>query len=709
MKTISEAMMKRFLMGGLIFNGFLLLMTNGFCQITDSTQVNITAVDSATINADSSSALEEEEVLYMVEEEEVSEWSGLSGGEKLATAEMLLETAISWQEQNDILMAEYYYESARGVLELVNKNDLENEVGKYEQILNKLDYFYRDFIKDMDFLPEEISADAVLEGIDIAEGDTLYSENGVFEKAEIVLDTMSLDSLMALKIELPPVPMCENEKVRKAIEFFQGKGRMVFTKWLERAEYNVPLMKKILSEEGLPEELVYLSMIESGFNPKAYSYAHASGPWQFIRSTGRLFGLSSDWWYDERRDPVKATRAAAQYLKRLYWEFNDWYLALAAYNCGERKIQRHIRKYKTNDFWQLKRLPRQTRNYVPTFLAAITIATNPNAYGFEDFVLKNTLPYDSILVSECIDLKIIAEASDTSFEHLKELNPMIVQWCTPPTRDSVWVRIPKGYGAKCQEVIAQIPESEKRSWVRHQVRRGETLSTIARKYRVSIQAIRDIKTNQIGRRNTIRQGQYLLIPAPPSKYLKDWNVTEAKELSFPPEVGDRIVYRVRRGDTLSGIALKYGISVKELRKWNNLGNSNYLQSGQKLLIWLNQKEANIYAGENIIYEGEGVKKNKFHRIRSGESLWSIAKKYDISVEELKRLNGLSGNSIVRPGDELIVAQSNDSETLIYTVKNGDTLWSIAQTYGVRVIDIKELNGIDDNFTIKPGDQLEIPR
>jgi membrane-bound lytic murein transglycosylase D len=519
---------------------------------------------------------------------------------------------------------------------------------------------------------------------------------------------------LAIKREYPAVPYSEHEKVLRAIRFFQGKGRKVFARWLERAEYNIPIMKNILREEGVPEELVYLSMIESGFNPKAYSYAHASGPWQFIRSTGKIFGLKVDFWYDERRDIVKSTKAAARYLKRLYLEFDDWYLAMAAYNCGERKVLSHTRKYKTKDFWKLRRLPAQTRNYVPTYLAARAIAENPNEFGFDDIVLKNLAPYDSVLIRECTDLATIAQLVDTTLEYIRELNPAIMRWCTPPSIDSIWIYVPWGKSDEFLAGIEQVPDSAKMSWVRHYIKSGETLKQIAGKYGVTTQAIKDIKSNDI-RGNRVIAGEVLLIPIPSQKYQKAWAEQEKKDSHLYPEEGRRTVYTVRKGDTLSGIAKKFGIPLSKLRISNGLGKRNLIRPGQKLIIYDSKK---IYTPKTVYQSANPIEsKNipRFHRVKQGESLWTIANKYGLSLKELKEMNNLGSESIIKPGEELVLShrsaksQSSDGDSIIYTVKKGDTLWSIASEFGVRISDLKEENGLHGSTVIKVGDKLRIPK
>lgn len=661
---------------------------------------------------------------------EDAEWLKLTNQEKLDSIAILLNMAVSRREEGDYTVAEFYFHSAREKIDDVDQFADEIDREDYLRLANEIDLLYRDFVIGLDTIPAGSSPDAVLMGIEYADGDS-NGVNGLFlEKPEVSFDSSEMDSVLDLKVKLPPVPVVMNRKVEDAIRFFQNKGRKVFTVWLSRSEYNVPLMQKILREEGLPEELVYLSMIESGFNPKAYSYAHAAGPWQFIRSTGRIFGLDSDWWYDERRDPVKSTIAACKYLKKLYLDFEDWYLALAAYNCGEARVQRHIQRYDSRDFWNLRKLPRQTRSYVPTYIAAMIIAHNPAEYGFEEVVFKNPPPYDSVMIYECIDLTLIAEILDTSYAAVKDMNPAIVRWCTPPTQDSVWLKIPVGSREKLEEGISAIPENQKRSWVRHRVRSGETLSSIARKYNTSMKAIRDITANRITSYHKISAGQTLLIPVPPGRHSYDWaeyNQSESSNRYIPAESpGDRqmVTYAVRRGDNLSTIAEKYHTSVGALRRWNKLWGKRFIYPGQKLVIYtpiddVAEAKTPASAGGNVI-------KGKVHTVRYGESLWLIARKYGVSVESLKNLNGLSGDCVIHSGDRIKLSEEEESEAkffdlslvknaeaseskpVIYIVKKGDTLWDISRTFGVPLSEIKKYNGLTSRSVIKPGEKLLIP-
>ena len=685
--------------------------------------IDAVSVDSVISLAEDTCEVISEDSVYSEEADTVlaepdEEWSEMTTTEKMDSTEKLLDAALTMQEEGDIIVAQYYYTQMRNLMETVDENDSELDSVKYDFLVDNINHYYHDYISQYEVLPEGMSPEAVLAGVEMAEGDTLNGNGDLFEKPEVEIDAAELEAALESLQVFPSVPIdIDNRKVKKAIEFFQKKGRKVYTKWLERAEYNIGPMQRILREEGLPEELVYLAMIESGFNPKAYSYAHASGPWQFIRSTGKIFGLKSSWWYDERRDPEKATRAAAKYLKKLYLDFDDWYLALAAYNCGEGRVKRHIRHYGTKDFWKLKKLPRQTRNYVPTYLAAAAIAMNPTEYGFEEIVLKNPAAYDSVLVGECIDLKLIGELTGTNYNHIRELNPAIVRWCTPPDVDSIWVNIPFGQAENFHTGLKNIPEDQKRSWVRHKIKRGEALSTIARKYGTSQKAIMDIKSNNISSRHRIKEGKYLLIPVPPHKYRGEWAGNEPDDMWYPPESGDKSQYTVRKGDNLSIIAARYGTSVSKLKRWNNLWGKRFIYPGQKLVIW---QSGNANKAKNPGKESSGsltaelqkvedAEAPVFHTVRRGDNLSFIAKRYGVSVNSLKRLNGLTGRCLIKPGDKIKLPGGSSTGTKsVHVVRRGDTLWEIAVAYGVRLSDLQHANSLTGSSVIRPGDRISIP-
>lgn len=372
------------------------------------------------------------------------------------------------------------------------------------------------------------------------------------------------------------IPLVRNKKVDQIIEYFQTKGKAQFQIWLNRYAQFGPLLIGILQEEEMPEELVFLAMIESGFNPRAYSNANASGMWQFIYSTGKKFGLKRTWYVDERRDPVKSTYAAADYLKGLYKEFDHWYLAMAAYNCGEGRVRRAIRIHQTNDFWQLHSLPRETRNYIPYYLAAAIICKTPDMYGFSTGKPKNDpFEFDLVDIDQSADLTVIAQSAGINLKTLKTYNPELRQSATP-SEETYSLRIPKGRSETFYMNFSALPDDQKFAPqnIIHKVKRGENLWTISERYKVSIHDLAAV--NKIKNRHKIRIGQKLTVP------IKGGISTE----SGGPPGHYKVVYKVRRGDTLGHIAEDYGTRATQIRRWNNINYGEYIFPGQKLVLWI---------------------------------------------------------------------------------------------------------------------------
>lgn len=285
----------------------------------------------------------------------------------------------------------------------------------------------------------------------------------------------------------PLIPYGSNGLASKAVEknlgLFSTRIKDRFSLWLSRSGRYIEMMKDILREKDVPEDIVFLSLIESGFNPNAYSIAKAVGPWQFIASTAKRYGLEINWWKDERRDPVKSTTAAAHYLKDLYGMFGSWNLAMAAYNAGEGRILRAMKKSKADNYWDL--LPTQhirdeTKDYVPKFIAASLIASNPENFGFEDIEYHDPLRYDEVGLDSPIDLAVAAECAGTDLDAIKKLNPELRRWCTPPDAPRYTLKIPEGTKAAFLEKLASIPEEERFTIDRYTVKKGDTFRRIAR-------------------------------------------------------------------------------------------------------------------------------------------------------------------------------------------------------------------------------------
>ena len=402
------------------------------------------------------------------------------------------------------------------------------------------------------------------------------------DKLNKYIYSQKLDELEFIeeKVEIIPghVPVTYNRKVASIIKFFQNQGRKSVQKWLNRVDRYKTIMLPILEKENVPPELFYLAMIESGLNPKAYSYAHASGPWQFIASTGRVYGLDKNWWIDERRDFEKSTYAAAKYLKDLYNEFGDWYLAFAAYNAGSSRVKKAMRRNNSDDFWKLSRLPAQTRNYVPNIMAALFIANNPKKYGFA-INSEPLLKWEVKEIDKSVSLETIAKCANIELSSLATYNPEIKEGFIPPLNDTdkYLLRLPIGYNPKFDSLFAlvEVENSDGFVFIEHKVRRGDNLWDIARKYNTSWRAIKEI--NKI-KGNTVQIGWTLQIPSEGyTEYRKSSSRSKSKAGKF-------IYHTVRRGDTISEIAEKYRTSQRKVKDWNGLKNDR-IRIGQKLKIW----------------------------------------------------------------------------------------------------------------------------
>ncbi len=374
------------------------------------------------------------------------------------------------------------------------------------------------------------------------------------------------------------IPLVRNKQVDQYINYFQTKGRRQFEIWLKRYVQYKDLILPILKEHELPEEFIYLAMIESGLNPKAYSKANASGMWQFVYATGKQYGLKRNWYLDERRDPVKATHAACRYLKDLNNLFDNWYLALAAYNCGEGRVLRASKLHQTYDFWQLKSLPKETRNYIPYFLSAAIIAKTPDAYGFK-IPKAQPIRFEEVVLENSADLAVLARVAGIKPKTIRNYNPELRQSATP-AEGSYTLKLPMGKKEGFLAVWNAIPENERFApqFVTHRVRYGESLWTISKKYGVSIHDLASV--NKIRNRNKVRVGQKLKVP------LKGGHIWGTGENGGPPGYTKR-TYKVKRGDTLGEIAEDFGSRASKIRRWNNMKyGSQLIHPGQRLVIWV---------------------------------------------------------------------------------------------------------------------------
>jgi len=407
-------------------------------------------------------------------------------------------------------------------------------------------------------------------------------------------------------------------------------------------------MRRILRENGLPEDLVYLSMIESGFKPYAYSRARASGPWQFIKGTGSRYGLRVTWWVDERRDPEKSSIAAAQHLKDLYDQFNSWYLAAASYNAGAGKIEKAIRRYSTEDFWEMSKhryLKTETKDYVPKMIAAALIAKEPERYGFEGIEYEDPLEYDKVLVPEPTELSVIAGVLGISHDTLTELNPELRRDITPPDMPNYELNVPKRYKEKFVAAYPEIRRKSVTSVARHVVKRGETLSTIARRYGVNTTALASFNRLPSHR---VKPGLQLAVPYRGSE-------ETVRRVAYKPPAGQKSNYVIRPGDTLWSISRRFGVTVTEIREWNNLSHGSSVRPGQKLKLYARSDPAMLVPSKESAPQVASNPSDKgwtTYRVQAGDTLWNIAKKFGVSTADIMKWNRLAADDTIHPGLEL---------------------------------------------------------
>jgi membrane-bound lytic murein transglycosylase D len=384
------------------------------------------------------------------------------------------------------------------------------------------------------------------------------------------------------------LPIEINGRVLAALEYFQnGRGRKTMAVGLERAGMYRPMMESILREEEVPLDLIYLSQVESAFLPRALSKAKARGLWQFISSRGKEYGLRQNWWLDERSDPEKSTRAAARHLSDLYAQFEDWYLAMAAYNAGPARVEKALKKTGATTFWQLadkKALPKETINYVPTILAMAIIGNDPRKYGFN---VEPSPPMETerVALEEATDFRVISEVLGIPVDDLRTLNPHVLRWTTPPDDSDFEFVLPVGYSEAFFQKVTPLPESARILWRYHNVKSGETLSAIARKYGVTVNDLTQV--NKISTKTTLRIGQELTVPISGVTTARSATKVAAASAKSVPSSTERTptptVYQVKRGDTLFAIATKFNLTVDDLKKWNKL-TSTRLDIGQKLSL-----------------------------------------------------------------------------------------------------------------------------
>lgn len=490
-----------------------------------------------------------------------------------------------------------------------------------------------------------------------------------------------------------PISSPLEPRVLQAMAVFMGPGKGYFTKWLNRKSRYETLIHRKLEERGMPKDLIYLAMVESGFNPKAWSKASASGLWQFISGTGRRYGLKDDWWYDPRRDPMLATDAALEYLADLHDEFQDWPQAMAAYNCGEGRVRRMLREDSTRGYWDMP-LPKETRFYVPKILAAMIIGNSPERFGFIVDKAEAPIAFDTATVTHCLTIATIAKSAGISEDTVLALNPSLRRWCTPPNRVAHTLYLPSGTREAFILAYEQLDKTQLVNWRHHIVAKGENISVIASKYRVSVAAIK--ATNKI-KGNRLSRGQSLLIPLAPQdagKYLEqDVAEVSTRETKFKGGT-----YRVRSGDNLFDIARRFGTTVSALLAVNNMKRGAVIRPGQKIRLSGKGQaaspadEAENHRAPTVLL----VARERAEKASGGNSAETAVKASEIGAPRGSKGDRGGGGSVSTPAA---------GKFGVHTVSPGETLYSITRSLGVSEDDLRQWNNLESS-SIQAGQKLK---
>ncbi len=602
-----------------------------------------------------------------------------------------------------------------------------------------------------------------------------------------------LDELMALSLPEAPrklsheeallhtrseLPLVMNEHVQRLINYFTktSRGKATIRVSLGRGAAYRAMIERILAEEGVPAEIYYLAMAESGFRPNARSHAHATGMWQFISSRGKQYGLRRDRYLDLRLDAEASTRAAARHLKDLHIEFNDWYLAMAAYNTGPNNVKKAIRRTGSRDYWTMvkrRALHRETRNYLPIILAMTYVGQNLDLFDIGEIDSAPELSYDTVLTEGEVSFELIADATGSSVDAIRDMNQALFRSATPPY--AYELRIPAGTASQYQREVALVPPDKRKQWRRYEVRQGETLEAVAHRYKVKPAELAALNSLPGGAQ--LAGGTRLTVPAKTRTTIYRYYGSGGRAGGLVDPGTGR--YRITNGDTLGGIARRFGTSVTQLMTWNGLP-STRIRAGRYLIVkqpgtggavetasagpapagrytvrrgdslstigtrvgatvaqlqgWNGIRGTTIHVGQRLRVPGRAPSSTpaaarasaaapsaNHYRIRRGDNLSLIAARFGVSVSDLRAWNGIRGTRItageylrVRPAPEPAagsartrpLASARGGSSAYYTVRRGDTLGAIASRYGVTDAQLRLWNGTRGNL-IFPGDRLAV--
>ncbi len=438
------------------------------------------------------------------------------------------------------------------------------------------------------------------------------------------------------------------------IDWFK-KNPDYLTRVTKRAKPYLYLITKEVEQAGLPIEVALLPIVESAYYPFSYSAGTASGLWQFIPSTGRLYGLKEDWWYDDRRDVMKSTRSAIKYLKNLSKLFNgDYLLAVAAYNSGPGRVQKAIKKNKKRgkkaDFWNLD-LPTETKGYVPRLLAVSELIKNPKKYGQTLTPVDNKPVLGKVVLDSQYDLALISDWTGLDLEQIYTLNPGLKRWATPNIDNHVLL-LPVEKISLFNQQLKDYPKDMRIEWIRHKIQPGESLSLLAKKFNTTLNQIKDI--NQL-KSNTIRAGDYLIVPVSQvdqTRYTLSEDQREKRRMEAK-KPGEKLVHKVTKGESLWSIARIYQVTIRQIIKWNHLSNDTPLQVGKRLVIWQSKKSRpeNL---SSVVNTGIDINRKVHYRVKRGDNLSTIAKKFDVRVDDIVKDNHLDISKALQIGQKLTI-------------------------------------------------------
>ena len=491
---------------------------------------------------------------------------------------------------------------------------------------------------------------AALEDLPRGAGESIDEHLFVPQPAEAVAEIagekpIEYDNVWARLVDNFALPNCDDQQSSRNWANWYADHDEYMARVMKRAQPWIYFIAEELEARGMPGELALLPIVESAYDPFAYSSGRALGTWQFIAGTGKQYGLKQDWWYDGRRDVWSSTHAALDYLEHLNKKFDgDWLLALAGYNSGENRVERRVKKNLDNgkpaDFWNI-RLPKETKGYVPKLLGLSCLFQNPASYGFEFPQAVNRAVITAVEMEAQSDLVLISQFSEVSIDVLFGLNPGFSRWATSPT--GPWrIVLPIEGAEKLENYLLSDASPTLMKWDQVLVENGDTLSGLAARHHVPVSVLRS--TNDL-KSDMIRVGQKLRLPRDEQMLVDPLYVAAASELQQLQSgliASERVTHKVRPGESLSVIARRYKVSVRELQSWNGISDPRKLRAGKTLTLFQSPAPAAVTARSGTIK----------HTVQRGDSLWSISRHYKVKLNDLIRWNDLSKNAVIQPGQSI---------------------------------------------------------